>query len=432
MTAEADISRELVRLFPPETGPSVVVDQGIYTVRWPDPDWVTLEFDLLTTDRRTGDTSAEAAIYLTSEGDNRFLHRARLNLLSTIAQERLAKYIAGRAPHLKVRWTEVISTSCDYILEEYRKGEPYIKLRDAPEPAHRGSLLPPLLAGDGTTILFGDGGTGKSLMAVAVAASLQSGQTVIGGLEPTHQLHVAYLDWEWEAHVHRRRLREMWPEGDLPDIVYVPCRRPLIEEADRIRRMVRDEAIGFLVLDSVALACGGEPESAEVAINFFNALRVLGLPSLAIAHVTKSDAKGSADKPFGSAYWANTARSTWYVRRSDGSDQQHLSIGLFNKKANDTGLAAPIGLSVQFAEGLILIQRAEVREEPDLDNQRPLRYRINDLLNRQPMLAHELADELEVAVDSVRKTLRRGESAGHFVRSHRPDGIEQWARRVEE
>lgn len=409
-------------------GPRVSADQGIFTVAWDAPEEIQLDFDLLVTERRTGDTSAEVAIYTTALDNTALLHRTRLNLLSTTAQERLAKYLEPRTKHLKLDWPYLLSVAAQAVLEWHRNGEPAILLREAETPTTGAgmNLIPPLLTSDGPTILFGDGGTGKSQLALALAASLHSGQVLIDGLEPEVQLRVGYLDWEWEPHVHRRRLERMWPTPDLPDLVYVTCRMPLRDEENRLRRIIRANKLEFLVLDSVALALGGEPESAEVALGFFNTLRTLGLPTLCVAHITKADAKASADKPFGSAFFSNSARSTWYVHRSEGSGRGQLVLGLFNRKANDAALARPFSLTMAFGEERTTIVRGDIRAEADLDANRTLRERIRDQLRAGPMLVHEIADALDSSIDAVRMSLKRGDGK-IFVRNTRADGIESWS-----
>jgi hypothetical protein len=410
---------------PPPPGPRVDSDQGIVTVAWDRPVDVQLDFDLFRTDRRTGETSAELHIITTGpDGTVTSLHRTRVNLLSTTAQDRLARYLAERTKHLGLDWPVLLADATQRALTVYREGEPAILLRDAPDPPGADEmLLAPWARASGALFLFGDGGTGKSLFALAIAGSIQSGRELIEGFPPATTRRVAYLDWEWDAHVHRRRLAQLSPDAELPDLVYVACRLPIAEERDRLRRIIRQHGIEFLVIDSVALAAGGEPESAEVAVAFFGALRSLGLPTLCIAHVTNAAARSSADRPFGSAYWHNSARATWYVRRSDASGLNELVLGLFNRKANDAALAAPVGLRVDFAESIV-IRKADVRDEPDLDSQRAVRFRIADELRAGPRLVADLAEDLGVPVDTVRKTLKRG--TGTFVRSHRPDGIEQW------
>lgn len=420
----ARLAEELERtLGPGPNGPTMSVDQGIHTVNWGHPEWVRFECDRLHTSRREGETTGELVIWLTSEGDHRLIHRTRLNLLSTVAQEKLAKYLSGRTSEQKINWVEIISRTCSLITESYRAGEPPMLLRDV-EDQTSGSFLPPLLADDGATVMFGDGGTGKSLLALAAATSIHTGRLLIPGMEPTTIRRVLFLDWEWSPHIHKQRLRALWHDDELPDLPYLQCQLPLKDEFDRIRYAIHSLGTDFLVIDSVGYAAGGEPESAEIAVGFFGSLRQLGLPSLCTAHITNAAAKTSADRPFGSAFFHNGARRTWYVRRSDGSGQ-NLVLGLFNRKSNEGALAHPVGITVEFGDEIHL-RRSEVGDEADLSSQLPVRWRIVELLKRKPMLTHQIADELEIPLNTVGVTLKRG-LGKQFTRRNRPDGIEEWA-----
>ena len=84
--------------------------------------------------------------------------------------------------------------------------------------------------------------------------------------------------------------------------MYARCERPLVYEADRLARIVREHDISYAIFDSVAFACDGPPEAAEVAGRYFRAVRQLGIGSLQIAHISK--AENGDKKPFGSALLA--------------------------------------------------------------------------------------------------------------------------------
>ena len=63
-----------------------------------------------------------------------------------------------------------------------------------------------------------------------------------------------------------------------------------------------------------------------------------------IAHVNKSD-QGD-QKPFGSTFWANGARATWFVTKSgESGDGSQFTLGLFNRKANTGPLRPAAGMS---------------------------------------------------------------------------------------
>lgn len=403
-------------------GPRVTLAQGIYTVS---VDGAQLDFDLLTTDRRTGETHAELTVYATDPANlGKLLHRGRLNLLSGDRRERLAKYLGSRTPEQGLDWHEILEEAVTGVVGLYRAGEPAILLREAPEPPTAGAAaVPPLLAADGSTILFGDGGSLKSYTALALALSLHSGRELIEGMAPPAARRVAFLDWEWSPHVHRRRMERLWPGEDVPDLVYVGCRLPLREERDRLRRIIRDHSIEYLVIDSVGLAAGGEPESAEVAVQFFASLRELGLDALLIAHVNRSDAKGSADKPFGSAYWHNSARSTWYAKAQHAPGG--VTLGLYHRKANDGPLHEPIGLEVTFGPEATTYTASDVRDVPNLASAIPIRARMIEALKTGAMPLHELAESIGAGVEACRIAAKRGEGRV-FVQLTGPDGIYRW------
>ncbi len=243
-------------------GPQAWSEQGIFTLQW---EHVLVDLDFVTTDRH-GETHAEIAIYWSDPTDPLAMLRTRLNLLSMSAVDRLANALAKRTPDLRLDWRRMLDHAVRWTMEEYRRGDPGLLLRDAPDLPIGSELLtdPALLEADGLSILFGDGGTGKSWIGLALAASLQAGESLISGIEVTAAHRVGYIDWEWSARRHKRRLLQL-TGPDMPDIAYIRCSRSLHEERDRLRRWVRYFGIDYAIVDSVGLACGAEPESAEIA-----------------------------------------------------------------------------------------------------------------------------------------------------------------------
>lgn len=61
--------------------------------------------------------------------------------------------------------------------------------------------------------------------------------------------------------------------GDMPrGLFYWRCDRPLAQLGDAIRRVVRRNRIEYLVVDSIAYACGHAPEAADTAANYKRAV----------------------------------------------------------------------------------------------------------------------------------------------------------------
>ena len=393
-------------------------DSGAHRYEWTDPERLILEFDLIRTER-SGEVTAELLVTSTAPAISGTIHHARINLVSTRSRAELAKHLAVRAGAQSLDWSQVIEYACRETVLAYRAGAPAILLRDAPEPEAGAFVLPPLLLARMPTLIFGDGGSGKSMLALAAGLTIHTGRPVLG-IAPSETMRVGFLDWEMDAAEHRARARGLL--GEESDLVYVPCARPLADDVDRLRRIIRQHGIGYVVVDSVALACDGPPEAAEVAGRFFGALRELGLGSLLVAHVNRS---GDTDRPFGSAFWHNGARLTWYAKRESAIASSRMTVGLFNKKSNVGPLAAPMGFDVTWTPDGVDIARTDVADIPDIAQHVPVRFRLEAEMRAGAKTITELSTGLGVAVDTVKKTLERHEGKA-FVRMPGPDGVYRW------
>jgi AAA domain len=331
------------------------------------------------------------------------LSSADFNLSSARARQDRARLLQLRS-HSKpedVDWQALLETLCLRTIAAERAGQPAVLLRDVPRPSPDETFTVegfPVLRRH-PMMLFGDGGTAKSLLALYVAGSLV-----------TRGWSVLYADWELSGEDHRERLERLFGP-DMPAVQYARCARPLVHEADRLGRLVRQHGIDYVIADSVAFACDGPPEAAEVAGRYFMALRSLGVGSLNIAHVNKSD-QGD-QKPFGSTFWHNGARSTWFMK-AGGTTPTGLSVGLFNRKANLGPLRLPIGYEIDFDLDTTTFRRIEVASVDDLAQNMPLWLRIKQAVRSRPLTLAALAEELNAKVDTIDKTTRR--HCGVFTR----------------
>ena len=308
-----------------------------------------------------------------------------------------------------INWDALVEEFCQRILEAEREGTPAIVLRDVAEPdADENFDVEGLrLLKRHPVIAFGDGGAAKSLTGL-----------YLGGRLEQRGFGVLFCDWEFSPEDHRVRLRQLFGE-DMPGIRYVRCERPLVYEADRITKIVRDSAIDYAIFDSIAFACDGPPESAEVASAYFRAVRQIGVGSLHIAHVTKGD--HSDRKPFGSSFWHNGARGTWYVKPTETAIGDDLTIGLFNRKTNVGPLRPPVGYRINFDDGRTTYTRIDVADVSDLASELKLWQRIKRLIASKPLKLVEIAEELSAPVDSVSKAVDRKKTV--FTKVHGDDGV---------
>ena len=276
-----------------------------------------------------------------------------------------------------------------------RVGQPAIDLRTLPLPTAEDTIQVEglNLLRRHPTILFGDGGAAKSYLGLFLAGRLAE-----------RGYHVALVDWELAAEDHRERLERLFSDA-MPQIFYLRCDRPLVYETERLRRLAREHGIEYFIYDSVAFACDGPPESAEVAGRYFRAVRQIGGGSLHIAHISKGE--NADQKPFGSAFWHNGARSTWFAQLAHGDPSAMLNLGLFNRKANLGQLQAPIGFAVSFTVDRTTFRRADVADNPELATKLSVRHRMAALLRKGAMAATDIADEIDADVETIKRTVRR-------------------------
>jgi AAA domain len=323
-----------------------------------------------------------------------------LNLSSARAKADRAKLLADRArTGDAIDWTAYVEEFCLHVFQADGAGTPPLQLHEAPlpEPDALLDVAGLRLLKYHPTILFGDGGTGKSYLALYVL-----GQLAAGGLP------VLYLDWELDASEHRARLERLYPDGPPTLITYLHCVGPLVHELDRIRDVIDAHRIRYVLIDSVGFACDGPPEASESALKYLRATRSLGVGSLHLAHVSKADT--GDQKPFGSAFWANGARMTWFIQASDTGDTADLlTVGLFNRKANLSKKFPPLGFTLDFQDPtLTRIDRTDLRDVPDLVLGLSLTYRILDIVLRDGLTAPDiLAERLAAKPESILRTARR-------------------------
>lgn len=220
-------------------------------------------------------------------------------------------------------------------------------------------------------------------------------------------------DWELTAPDHRERGERI--DGDAPDVIYLPCTRPLVYEADRIARAIHEHRLDYLMLDSAAPACAGRPEDAEIAAGYFRVLRAFGIGSLTIAHANRSEQ--SDQKPFGSVFWFNLARAIWYVKRAEAVTEGSTEIGLYPRKFNLGAPQRPTALQFVFTETQTRITVADIADIESLASKLPLKERISHVLRSRARTIGEIAAEIpDSDPQTIGRTIRRYSTEGAKVR----------------
>lgn len=356
---------DIILAVAPQAGagtPNLIQTRSGWVASWSTPG-VRLTIERLASGRES--LTAELAVdRIAADGrETRLLGMVRTGLMSTGSREGLARSLAKVAPDLP--WGEIVERSFREVIDAYRAGDPPVRLGSlvlSPSPEAEYAIDPLVLARN-PTMFFAEPGFGKSWMALAIAAHL-SGYDVLPFERPALQ-KVAYLDWEWDADQHARRLGMLIGRDAAADcsIDWLRMDGSLVSRVDQLARAIDREGYTFLIIDSLGAACGEDPEKASSVLPFANAIRKLNIGSLWVTHTTKN---GDQGKAFGSQYFTATARAAWQVVRVSDPDRSTMRLALHQRKLNSGQAAEPISLAFTFERGRCSIARTDIYDDAEL------------------------------------------------------------------
>ncbi len=397
--------------------PEMQCNAGIYRFSWPDLK-IEAMVDRISTDGRQMLTG-EITIWHKSPGMPELLEQTRLNLSSNQSRNSLAKALAERIEDID--WVSVIKYLCVFTINDYRKGEPVVEIGGKPETMELAYQLRPIMQKGEPTTIFGPGGSGKSYLADYIAVLVQLNEPGIYNWMPEFT-NVLYLDWEAGQIEHERRIwaikRGLEFAEDKPgdNIFYRFCSQPLADDIAEIQRATLECNAGLVIVDSQVAASGGDPDKAEAASRYYNALRSLRCTTLTIDHVPKNT-EGSKRMPFGSVFKWNRARSLFEVMQCQEPGENVLELGLYHRKCNEGKLLKPIGITMAFHNDIseqlekVTFSETDIRDVPELAKGLSLKDRLISLLREGLMGVSELAEATETTQGTVRTELNRNKDA---------------------
>jgi hypothetical protein len=375
------------------------------------PDFV-LDFDHVR-DHSEG-LAAELSIFRVATGER---HWARLTLASAVSRAghvRAVVDLSGPAPGLAA----LLAEACYHVTRLMRAGAPSVPLVGKPSRPDAW-LLPGVIPRGVTSVLYGDGASAKSLLALALAmAGLTReplGRSERWRVAPLEG--VLYLDWESSQDDHEARiwgLSRMHGTGaEVKGLYYRAMRRPLTDAMSSIHQECATERRDLVILDSLGAAAGAEPESADAAVRTLNALRTLAPATvLVIAHVSKASAEldKGRPKPYGSVYVSNLARSTLLAVAADTVAEDEITITYHHTKSNKANQPTR-ALTFAFDAGDISVRVAE----PDLARA-GLSEQILASLRSGHQTQTRIAEDIGRDAGSIGVTLRRLENRNKVVK----------------
>lgn len=310
-----------------------------------------------------------------------------------------------------IDWGGVLEQICTMSMRRFREGAPTLDLLTAELGPRRRWLVKPFVLADGISMVYGAGGDGKSLLSLVTALCVATGQE-IAGLEAEQVGSVLLLDWEDGAEGHQERLRAICREHglELPAgrFHYQRMSASLRESVRDIRKIVAKTQAKFVIVDSIGMACGGDPSDANLIIQTLISARQLGVPVLGVHHIAKN-AKDKSN-PYGSVYATNEVRLSWHIESTRQGNQ--LASALRSYKGNRTGDLGRLGYRWTFREeeeeitGIRMLN-LDLRESRKIGDTGQ-KWRIADALKTGGALTvDEIAELTEIRPASVRTNLNR-------------------------
>ena len=385
---------------PPTSIPTQTVLGGMYTYNW-GPEGVTITVEEVRPNRDRM-LQGELKIVGSPEGH---IHGCRLGFLNTRMFGEIARHCERR--DTKGRdWIAIIEQVAQMTMEHYRTGEPLLNLGEVkppPEPAFR---LRPFIVDGEATIIYGEGGIGKSYIAGYMAALVDQGlSTELCDPIPGT---VLYLDYETTGDIAARRMQAItrgFGVGGYSKVLYRFCHQSLPSEISAVQRIVAERNVSLIVVDSAGPACGGDTESAASAINYFTALRSLRVASITIAHRSKGGSVG----PFGSVYWVNYPRMSFELRKSQEEESDIMHVALLHRKVNDGRLMHPLSFKIEWHHtGVVTVTQEDIESVPEFHSELSIADQLSLILRDQgPKTAKELQEATGLAAKSISTTLSR-------------------------
>lgn len=356
-------------------------------------------------DHSDGKLTAWLTASTSAPGSDNHLHEELTNLTSARAKAELAKTLEARFP--LDCWPEMVEQLAHSVILRHREGEPTKTLKAQPLTPIS-FLIDPILPEHQPTVIFGEGGKGKSWVAdlLALVASVPWDDNPLG-LGVGDPVNVLYLDWESDENDIAGRYNLFLSGHSLLDsgrFHYRHCSLPLVDDLDQIQSAIVKLDAKLVICDSLGLACGGDQMQQE-AIRFFSALRRLRTTALILAHQSKDERKKASI--FGSVFFYNMARSVWELKSTQEEDSNLLQIGLFHRKANRGRKSAPLGIALTITDTSVIVAPADLRDIQELSQSLAINQQILVTLRDGALSISDLAQTLDLRENIIRAHLAK-------------------------
>lgn len=331
------------------------------------------------------------------------LFTGKFNCLSLLERQHLASYMEKRRDNLP--WHDILELVAQRITKTARASNPIKTISSNDSPTEIDFDLYPFIQTDQPTILYGDGGSGKSYLALIMAIVMKLGwhDNNLGMKPKPESKDVLWLDYEASEADFQRRLNRVVKGMGLGEISidYRSCNQVLADEIEELSILANMRQPGLVVVDSIGAACAGDLHGAEAPTRFFNATRCLPGSILGTFHINKEK------ELYGNRFFWNFTRHAWEVKKQQAEGDDMVSVGLYHRKANETKRFNSVAYNLLFDDTTTIIEKTDIAEVPELAKGLSLTEQIRQTLVHGAMTIKELADELGQGEASIRTKLNQ-------------------------
>ncbi len=302
-----------------------------------------------------------------------------------------------------------------------------VSLGKIPEPPVENPILGGLIAKGHSTILHGEGGKGKSYIALGLATAMASGHRFLGF--PLDKERVLYLDWELSQDEQRRRAgriaRGMGLKHPPKKLYYLPLCTGLPSIMNRLRHLIHKRKFALVIIDSFGPAGGIDSEAAKEVTPLFMDLRKLGVSTLVLDHQAKN--QEGHKTPFGSIYKFNLARSVLRIEQAENTDDS-LTVGLHQTKSNFGSRAKLRAIKIHFSPSKIIFDEVDPNTLPALQQtQQAGSIILSDLQNNGPATINKISVRTGLPEKTIANELPRLAKSGKTLTATKKGRKKVWS-----
>lgn len=330
---------------------------------------VLLQFEFSRINEKDQQIVGFLKIKATIHGETYTLYTGNFNVTSPDSRKRTARYVeklsesGGLALVSSMAWDVILEAFARGVISAHFEPKRAVKLRILEHIPELKFLLYPLIPEETPVLIYAPGGGGKSLLSLYIGMLVQNGYDFHGNRIEAH--NVLFCDWELNEKQTEMRFNQIVPpehieKREAPH--YLQCSLVLRDELPNIVYNVKEYDVKLVILDSAAMATGGDLIDASSVVNFFQNIRKiieLGTSVLIITHVNKAQReKNDISLPVGSVFFENLARLTWELRFQKDPKNHHTVFSLYNRKSNFRQFD-PIAFKIVWQDGMAIFEPAD-------------------------------------------------------------------------